>query len=394
MPLSWRRRAEFGLLIALCVFLPLYEAPKNVAWFGYVAMWLGNRIAERSADRFGGRWDRWDTLICAWIASGFLVAMFAGLKGGEWRAALDIVRYGTVLWVVKRSRFAERELELLYAALVASVVVGLAMAYAEVARRELDPGREIVRLELNSVGHVNHTAIYLAIMLGVCTAWLFTGRHRIVMGAASLLVFVSIFVAASRAGVGAGVLALVVLALFWWRRSRLPMVITVAILVVTTAMSFLGGAEVFERHEANVHTGNTLAFRDRAWNLSIDTWKAHPLFGVGMDNFALVSRAQTGDRYASLFPHAHSLYLNTLVERGLVGAVPVAIVIVAWPIALIRRRPRKVDGDLDWLAWGAALGAWVVTAVAGLVNTTLHHEHGLLAVLLLGLWLARRTHQR
>src|SRR3954470_22012571 len=113
MPVSWRRRAELGLLIALCVFLPLYEAPKNIVWLGYVAFWIGNRLAERD---FGGPWDAWDTLIAAWIASGFLVAAFAGLHGSEWRAALDIVRYGSVLWIVKRSRLAEREVELVLVA--------------------------------------------------------------------------------------------------------------------------------------------------------------------------------------------------------------------------------------------------------------------------------------
>jgi O-antigen ligase len=112
-----------------------------------------------------------------------------------------------------------------------------------------------------------------------------------------------------------------------------------------------------------------------------------------MDNFALVSREQKGDRYASLFPHGHSLYLNSLAERGLVGVLPLAAVLIAWPVWLVRRRPRPSDGDYDWLLWGAAAGAWLVTVLAGLVNTTLHHEHGLLAAIFLGLWLAR-AHRR
>ena len=62
------------------------------------------------------------------------------------------------------------------------------------------------------------------------------------------------------------------------------------------------------------------------------------------------------------------------------------------PAAMLRRftvhrRPRERDGDLDWLLWGGALSGLVITISAGLVNTTLHHEHGILATLLLGLWL-------
>ena len=45
---------ETGLLIALCFFLPLLEAPKNILWLAYVICWLVNRIRARD---FGGRWD-------------------------------------------------------------------------------------------------------------------------------------------------------------------------------------------------------------------------------------------------------------------------------------------------------------------------------------------------
>jgi O-antigen ligase len=263
------------------------------------------------------------------------------------------------------------------------------MAYVQ-----LSHGGQNARLELNSVGHVNHTAIYIAIMLGVCAAALFSGRRRTLLGAVTLLVVVSLFVAASRAGVGVGLLTFAVLAAFWWPRSRLPAIMAFAVMAVTAILDWLGAAEVFLRNEANVQAGNMLAFRDRAWSLAVETWKQHPLFGVGMDNFSLVTSAQTGDRYASLFPHAHSVFLNTLVERGIIGAAPVAIVLVAWPFVLLRGRPRPSDGDTDWMLWGAALGAWLVTVMAGLVNTTLHHEHGLLAMMLLGLWLGRRAHQR
>jgi len=64
-------------------------------------------------------------------------------------------------------------------------------------------------------------------------------------------------------------------------------------------------------------------------------------------------------------------------------------VLIAWTWALWRRPPRATDDRYDWLLWGGAASAWLVTAAVGMVNTTLHHEHGLLAMLLLGFWLAR-----
>jgi len=53
----------------------------------------------------------------------------------------------------------------------------------------------------------------------------------------------------------------------------------------------------------------------------------------------------------------------------------------------------KLEIALLVALWGSAAAAFMVTAAAGLVNTTLHHEHGILAALLLGLWLSQ-LHKR
>jgi O-antigen ligase len=375
------RRIEIGLLIALCVFLPLYEAPKNLAWLGYVLAWLINRVRARD---FGGPWDRWDSLICAWIGSGFLVAAFAGLRGSEWHAALDIVRYGGVLWLLKRTRFTEREVRLVLGALLASVVAGLVHGFVK-----LSAGAD--QLELNSVGHVNHSTLYVAIMLGVAASWLFTGRARLLNGALVVFLIASLFMAASRAGVILGLLALLVLGACWWPRSRAPLAIAAGVIVLSVAAAAAGWLVVYERHQARVEAGKSLSYRDQGWRLALAAWREYPLFGVGMDNFGRYARRDA--KYAAFFPHPHNLYLGALAERGLVGAGVLALVLAAWLAALIRRRARPPDSDHDWLLWGSAAGAWIVTAIGGVVNTTLHHEHGLLAVLLLGLWLGR-VHRR
>ena len=375
-----RRQAEIGLLVALCFFLPLYEAPKTIAWAAYALVWLVNRIVDRD---FGGRWDGWDSLIAAWLGSGVLVALVAGWHGYEWRGALDLVRYGSVLWLLKRSRFTVREQQWLLGALVASTLVGLAMGYAALWR-----GTEPT-LQLNSVGHVNHTGIYLAIMLGVSVAWLFTGRWPVLAGVVALAVLVSLFITASRGALGAALIAVAVLSLAWWRRARWPAVCAALLLTATVVIGVFGHAGVFEKNRGQIEAGDLLNYRDHVWRIAVSGWEAHPWFGVGVDNFKVLTRAEQ-EPYRSLFPHAHSLYLNTLAERGIVGTLPVAALLIAWLVALVRWRPAAEDAEIEWLLWGAAATAWIVTCVAGTVNTTLHHEHGLLVALLLGLWLAQR----
>jgi O-antigen ligase len=372
------RRIEIGLLLALCVVLPLYEAPKNLAWAAYIVVWLANRVRARD---FGGRWDMWDTLIATWVLSAFAIAPFAALHGGEWRAPLDVLRNGAVLWMVKRSRLSEREARSVTAALIVSMLVGLVIGLAQLWRGATG------RLELNSVGHVNHTVVYLAIMFGMCASWLFLGRQFLLAGSITLFVLVTIFVAASRSGVGAALLTMAVLAFAWWPRARFPAAIAAVVLAASAFLAMLGGAEVFQKQAESVQAGHLLNFREEAWRLAIGTWQAHPWFGIGMDNFHLASRGLATEQLRNLMPHAHNLYLNTLAERGAIGALPVFALLALWGCRLVARRPRRGDSDHEWFLWGAAASAWLVTVTVGVVNTTFHHEHGLLAVLLLALWL-------
>src|SRR5258706_9714546 len=113
---------ETGLLLAFCIFLPLVEMPKNLAWLLYVGTWIANRARARE---WGGRWDYWDILFALWIASGYLVAAFAGLQGHELGGAHEMARYVLLGWLSKRAHYSKKELIWLLGALVISTVIGL-----------------------------------------------------------------------------------------------------------------------------------------------------------------------------------------------------------------------------------------------------------------------------
>jgi O-antigen ligase len=395
---------ETGLLLALCFFLPLYEAPKNVFWVAYVAIWMVNRARTRD---FGGPWDLWDSLIAAWIASGFVVAAFAGLEGTQWRGAADLLRYGSVLWLVKRAGYDRSQVRSVLGMLVASTVVGLAIGHFQLLRGSAKFGT----LELHSVGHVNHTAIYLAIMLGVCAAWLFSrwgawrGRIRALAVAVTALILLSLIVTASRGAIGVGLVLLPLLAAAWWPRSRMPVAVSALVVALVAGAVVVGGAEVMRKHAKDVQEDNVLSFRDGIWRMALAAWARYPWFGVGMDNYSMITPERVSAWDAQLgrttdpkryfyISHGHSLYANTLAERGAVGGAVLAAVLIAWLACLLRYRPRAADPDEEWLLWGCSASAWFVTIGVGLVNTTLHHEHGMLAVILLGLWLSRLPARR
>lgn len=379
------RKIEMGCLLALCLFLPVFEAPKTLAWLAFVVVWLVNRSR---AKEFGGPWDAWDTVIGIWLASALMSAVFADTHGKEWRGAMDAIRYGTVLWLVKRSTFQAHEARWVLAALVASTMLGLAWSYSA-----LWAGAPY--LQLNSVGHVNHTAIYLAIMFGVATAWLLAGRKLMAIVAALFLI--SLFVAASRAAVGTALVLLVVLSLM--RRRARAVVAGLAAVAIVTAAAVVGRLEVVEKQIQSVRKHDLLAHRDGVWAIAIETWLRHPLFGAGMGNFASIAREQAketrlaqGANYDATqhydVGHAHSIYLNTLAERGALGALSLIAFLSLWAIQLWRFYRIATRSSHDWLLWGSSASAWIVAVTIGVVNTTLHHEHALLSMILLGLWLA------
>ena len=399
-----RYPVELGLLLILAFFLPIYEAPKNLAWVAYVVVWAINRIRSRDA---GGRWDAWDTLIALWIASGYVVAAFAGQHHQEWRGAGDLLRYGSILWCVKRARYTDMEIRWIVGMLVLSLVVGLAQGYWRLWTGIGKSGT----LQLHSVGHVNHTAIYIAIMLGVCAAaiyaywkrWPVWGRFMGLL--VTLLTLASLIVTASRGAVLAGLVMLLALGLAWRPRWKTPFVASSAAVAVVFVVAFAFDLYLVRKFDENAAAHSMLSFRDGIWRMGVAAWERFPLFGVGMDNYNEIThervkgwRAEAGKPYDAAsyvqFPHAHSLYINTLAERGLVGLAALLAVLAAWLLRLYRRRPPPEGDDLAWLLWGGAASALVVTALGGLVNTTLHHEHGILAVLLLGLWLSRQPANR
>jgi O-antigen ligase len=388
-------RVEAGVLLAFAFVLPLFEAPKNLLWLVFVAIWLANRFRGRD---FGGRWDRWDTLIVLWIASGFAAAAFAGLHDDEWRAAADIVRYATVAWLLKRSRYPDRTWTGLALAILAGTVVALAWGYAALPRTHL-------QLQMNSVGHVNHSAIYLAIVLGLALAatrawWSSWGWGRRAGALALLAAFaLSLQWMESRGAIGAAFVMSAALLGVEALRQRRPLRTTVLVVLAAAAAVLLATPAFIEKNLRFMEAGKFLNVRDGVWRVGFYAWREYPAFGVGMDNFHRIRpenvrewNAKHGEPFepeALLFTsHGHSLYVTALAERGLVGLGMLLAVLVAWAAFLVRSTPGAGAPPLHWTYWGGAAAAWIVSVLVGLVNTTLHHEHALLAMLLLGGWLS------
>ena len=203
--LESKLRAALLVLLGLFLFsLPLAEAPKNIAVGLYLAVWCSRAAATGD---FGGRWDRFDTALAGMLGSAMLSA-YAGY-------VTDLSGVGRLLamtWLVKRTPFAQRQGRQLMAVACAGLVIGLAIAVAPFMRSSR------TFLELPSVGQVNQSALYIAVLAvagfgwwrqGVA-AWPEAWLRRLVTASAAIF-GLGLLVSASRAAILAALAGLVLL---------------------------------------------------------------------------------------------------------------------------------------------------------------------------------------
>jgi len=397
---SFRYPAEFALLFALILFIPLFEVPKNILIGLYAIAFVYNRYLNADESNHGGPWDAWDTLFAVWIASAYVVAAFSGLQKNEWHAISDVWKYVCLGWMLKRSGYGEREWLTIYAAATVSTLIATLWGLAAWTVPHKYAG-----IQLHSVGHVNHSAAYIAISIGATLAGLvsfwpqLTWQKRAVALVALLAFGIAIGLAGSRAATVVSFILVIMIGAVWSRRSK-----SVLLAMAITLVVFATCIQTFDK---DMHRKNELAKASQfpmlnerypLWNEALAAWRANPWFGVGMDNFDEIDREtvkgwveKRGDLYDPAVyagsSHAHSLFLTTLAERGLAGFAVIMAVLTGWGVTLLRNVPRSHDPPVRWMLWGGAASALVTMVLIGFVNTTLHHEHGLLAMLLLGCWL-------
>jgi O-antigen ligase len=243
---------------------------------------------------------------------------------------------------------------------VALLAAALACVYAMLQVAHLDPlpwsrtsayGPNLVR-PFGSLGHPN--------LLGVITAAGCAGSAALALGdpsrrwayaPATLLFTVATALTFSRAawlGAAAG-LGVVATALLLERRMVRagPRVVlaTAAVAAAVVALFWSGGwSGLFTHRAAELGAGggsSTGGSRIEIWRSTLGAWRARPWLGHGPATYELVfPRYQTPAywlrEWGGLPFHAHSIYLNTLATRGVLGAIASLAVVVAAAVAGVR----------------------------------------------------------
>jgi O-antigen ligase len=388
------RFLELTFLSLFLVFLPSLEAPKNI----FLASYLGVAIYRQF--KFGfQKWDLWDWTFLLLVISALLSAMFAGIPGGaEWKGFRGFLLWIVFGFVLSRGDYNIKEKIYLFALTILATLPPLIWGLMQFFLGIKDS------IELHSVGHVNHSAIYLCMIFGasygisqfyILKKDLFRNFFLVLL---PISLFISIILSESRGALGIAFLtflSFILLSKINLKERFFQILPYVLILILTITFS----APIIEKHISDQKQNIVLANRDKAWLAAIEVARVYPIFGIGSGNWshikidqiksAIESRGEVFDpeKYAFNFGHPHNIYFSNLAERGILGLIIFLNFLVIWLITLVNSYKNALKSPEAFLLFSGSLSAFAAIFGIGLVNTTFHHENALLALFFLSLHL-------
>jgi len=394
---------DLAMLSLMILSLPSLEAPKNIFLVGYLVTRLSSEVNQFRQGR--KLWGGWDSVFATIVFTALLTTIFAGFPGlEEWKGYKVLLTAILTGWFLSRTHYSENEYQFLFKLIILSTIPPLIWGlyeYLVIHSR--------ASLEVHSVGHVNHSAIYLVMIFGASLAWLLSQLNAkkdkltlnwqiILLSILSLLFFISLIIGESRGAFGVAVILAIMLCLLLPLKKYIKLfgvLFISSMLILTVAVN----APIVKKQIINQENNNVLSARDRIWNVSIEAARFHPMLGIGLSNWHFINLDQLkksvedrgeifDSRIYSFQGHSHNLYLSALVERGIVGLFVTFLFMVAWIRHLIKTFQWAKKSIGRTYLWGGSLSAWVATFGIGFVNTTFHHEHAILACLFLGIYLS------
>ena len=379
----------------MIISLPSLEAPKNIFLVSFVLLATVRQLKNIKLYS----WGIWDYFFLLFLGAAFSSSIFAGYApGDEWGGFRVVLTYVTVGWLISRSTYTNQQILWLFWIVILSTLPPLIWGLIQYLYLHTKPD-----LQLHSVGHVNHSAIYLTMIFGMCFGALITlikkNKHSykiFLLFAYCFLLYISLMLSQSRAAFGmATILGFLFLSIMpFVNKIKIFSMIAFAI-IITITLSF--NPAIFEKQKELQRTHDLLSRRDLVWNVPIEASRFYPILGIGMNNWKHITMSELKNsvekrgeifdekKYCLSVGHAHNLYLQALLERGLLGFLSIILFMILWFKEIVLSVKKRKNTDLNSMILYASISAWLGIFGIGLVNSTLHHENAILALLIIGL---------
>ena len=212
---------ELTLLFLMLLSLPSLEAPKNIFLVLFVVTATIRQVKTKSLMI----WGHWDSMFLAVITSAFFSTIFAGLAPGhEWSGFGTLLTFMSIGWLISRSKYSSKQLGWIFWLTILSALPPLCWGLVQYLVLHTKSS-----LELHSVGHVNHSAIYLTMIFGATFGLLLSFlKDSNAIKQTSLILLTTIFYVAlllgsSRAAVGIAIVLTILFSLIFLRNLKLKL---------------------------------------------------------------------------------------------------------------------------------------------------------------------------
>lgn len=390
-PYSPLTRLEQGLLVALCLTLPGFEAPKNIFLWSFLVYWLLRRLVQKGRTELYGPNDWWfDGLLVSILIAGLISGVMSSSPITSFVDGLDFLSIAALAIVLRRSKISGSQ----YVAGLVCIVTGVWIALLDASLR-----RGMSFPTLHSVGHINHVAIYLgttaAAMLGIF--WRTETKLQRTLGLLFFLVLGWITLQTGSRNTAFGLLVLLLLVSllgFFIDGRKFMSLFMCGLLVVVVGSVTITKPYFYQRQVGNLQAGSFDPAREKILYTAWVVGSAAPFFGHGIGQWSVATqpdnvkkllleqkKAYSSDHFFFI-SHGHNLAATWYVERGAIALLLLAIFFVINVRRLIKFLSVNCRHSVTQ---AVALVSLCTVALFGIGNTTLHHEHGLLALSLLAL---------
>lgn len=383
---------EFFCICLIAFSLPLFESPKHVLCLLYLIFFIyrtfkySNTVKHFSLGNY----------ILIFIAGSIITSAGAFFNGYNIEKLHDIIRYSLVGWMVLHTPLSTKQLFIVCLTLITSTLLASIEGYY------LFESNAKKTLELRSVGHVNHSSIYILLTFGITLPLLIKNlKSKKIWIAAiltNLVIAYFLFKTHSRATfIALAVIMLMFMFINFFLHKK-------SFYIILSACIFFAGLIIYNPPNVvkkfishhNYYKGQNTP-REKLWNTAFHAWKKEPVFGVGFGNYKIITpkkmqkwyehtNIDTNNKEHFMYsPHSHNRFIGTLAEGGIIGFISLLILLGAITYSLLKTIKRSFKNTEDMFYWLIGANTLITVSLVGLFNTTLHHEHGLLAMLLFGI---------
>ena len=368
---------NFFLLVMLFT-LPVTEGLKQISLTLFVLVGIYICVKEKRQFKF----DVINVSFFIFVLATFISCLVNWVSPSR---VLDPLRCMLFFFVARTVGTEKINFKFMFYALFAGFIVAFIPACIE---KFSDPDPEAF-LILKSIGHVNHSAIYIFLIF--LTALLFISnknKNRSINISISIICILALAIAGSRST--AYMIPLVSVLIFSYliykKEVSFKLSLTLSILFCVVfftylyiTVAFTADERIYDQMSKGVQGGE---FRFLIFESAFKTWQDNIFFGIGSGNFKSIDLTHFFPQSAKAHvSHAHNTFLTFLTEKGIIALLAYLVFQLSLFVKFIKNFRQS---SLVFLA----LLILVFQNVISLVNTTFHHENALLVLLFWGLALS------